>query len=155
MEPHVRAAFRLCPRMRSRRHRRLLVPYRLILPNFADPAQTQATQAVVENMLYRRQGKTRHDLGRAAFVELAHEWKVKRHYLWIDTILILFRKSITRKSITLHGGWGLPLIGQEKGLLLTMTIALQSQKPLFNCMRKGWFIGQIGWYFSKIQSPQP
>jgi len=34
-----------------------------------------STQSVVENMLYRRQKKTRHDLGRQKFIETAQEWK--------------------------------------------------------------------------------
>ncbi|KAF1813777.1 valyl-tRNA synthetase-like protein [Eremomyces bilateralis CBS 781.70] len=38
-----------------------------------------ATQAVVENMLWRREKKTRHDLGRQAFVERTHEWKTEYH----------------------------------------------------------------------------
>lgn len=38
-----------------------------------------STQSVVENMLWRRQGKTRHDLGRAKFIETAWEWKEEYH----------------------------------------------------------------------------
>lgn len=38
-----------------------------------------STQSVVENMLWRREGKTRHDLGRKAFVERAQEWKEEYH----------------------------------------------------------------------------
>ena len=38
-----------------------------------------ATQAVVENMLWRRQQKTRHDLGRKAFVDLVWDWKGEYH----------------------------------------------------------------------------
>lgn len=38
-----------------------------------------ATQAVVEKKLMREQGKTRHDLGREALVELIWEWKEKYH----------------------------------------------------------------------------
>ena len=34
-----------------------------------------ATQNVVENMLWRKEGKTRHDLGRHRFVETAQDWK--------------------------------------------------------------------------------
>lgn len=34
-----------------------------------------ATQAVVEKMLARREGKTRQDLGRAKFIDRCHEWK--------------------------------------------------------------------------------
>lgn len=34
-----------------------------------------STQSVVENMLWRRQQKTRHDLGRPKFLETVQEWK--------------------------------------------------------------------------------
>ena len=38
-----------------------------------------STQSVVENMLWRREKKTRHDLGRTAFVKRAYEWKDEYH----------------------------------------------------------------------------
>ncbi|KAI1266798.1 tRNA synthetases class I-domain-containing protein [Xylariaceae sp. FL1019] len=38
-----------------------------------------ATQSVVENMLTRREGKTRHDLGRKKFIETVWEWKDDYH----------------------------------------------------------------------------
>lgn len=38
-----------------------------------------ATQNVVENMLWNRQKKTRHDLGRQEFVKLIWEWKEEYH----------------------------------------------------------------------------
>jgi valyl-tRNA synthetase len=38
-----------------------------------------STQSVVENMLWRRQEKTRHDLGRAKFVETVWDWKHEYH----------------------------------------------------------------------------
>ncbi|KAI0013408.1 tRNA synthetases class I-domain-containing protein [Xylariaceae sp. FL0662B] len=38
-----------------------------------------STQSVVENMLWRREGKTRHDLGRKKFVETVWEWKDEYH----------------------------------------------------------------------------
>ncbi|GAM82697.1 hypothetical protein ANO11243_006800 [Dothideomycetidae sp. 11243] len=38
-----------------------------------------STQSVVENMLWRRQQKTRHDLGRPKFVETVREWKEEYH----------------------------------------------------------------------------
>lgn len=38
-----------------------------------------STQSVVENMLWRKQQKTRHDLGRPKFVETVHEWKEEYH----------------------------------------------------------------------------
>ncbi len=34
-----------------------------------------STQSVVENMLWRRQKKTRYDLGRPKFTELIWDWK--------------------------------------------------------------------------------
>jgi valyl-tRNA synthetase len=34
-----------------------------------------STQSVIENMLWRRERKTRHDLGREKFLERALEWK--------------------------------------------------------------------------------
>jgi len=46
-----------------------------------------STQSVVENMLYNRQnGKTRHDLGRKAFVDLVWDWKNEYH-LKINKVL--------------------------------------------------------------------
>lgn len=38
-----------------------------------------STQSVVENMLWGRQGKTRHDLGRPKFIETVWEWKEEYH----------------------------------------------------------------------------
>ncbi|KAH9902207.1 tRNA synthetases class I-domain-containing protein [Xylariomycetidae sp. FL2044] len=38
-----------------------------------------STQSVVENMLWRRQGKTRHDLGRTKFIDTVWEWKEDYH----------------------------------------------------------------------------
>jgi valyl-tRNA synthetase len=38
-----------------------------------------ATQTVVENMLWRREKKTRHDLGRKEFIEKVWEWKGEYH----------------------------------------------------------------------------
>jgi valyl-tRNA synthetase len=38
-----------------------------------------STQSVVENMLWRRQSTTRHDLGRPKFVETVWEWKEQYH----------------------------------------------------------------------------
>lgn len=38
-----------------------------------------STQSVVENMLWRRQGKTRHDLGRTKFIETVWDWKDEYH----------------------------------------------------------------------------
>lgn len=38
-----------------------------------------STQSVVEKMLWRRQGKTRHDLGREAFTKTVWDWKDEYH----------------------------------------------------------------------------
>jgi valyl-tRNA synthetase len=38
-----------------------------------------ATQSVVEKMLARREGKTRHDLGRQKFIERTMDWKTEYH----------------------------------------------------------------------------
>jgi valyl-tRNA synthetase len=38
-----------------------------------------ATQSVVEKMLWRREQKTRYDLGRQKFIERTHEWKEEYH----------------------------------------------------------------------------
>lgn len=38
-----------------------------------------STQSVVENMLWRREKKTRHDLGRTEFVNRTYEWKEEYH----------------------------------------------------------------------------
>jgi valyl-tRNA synthetase len=38
-----------------------------------------ATQSVIEKMLARREGKTRHDLGRQKFIERTMEWKTEYH----------------------------------------------------------------------------
>lgn len=45
-----------------------------------------ATQAVVEKMLARREGKTRHDLGRPAFIERTMEWKNEYHQALTHTL---------------------------------------------------------------------
>jgi valyl-tRNA synthetase len=38
-----------------------------------------STQSVVENMLWRREQKTRHDLGRSKFIDTVWEWKGEYH----------------------------------------------------------------------------
>lgn len=38
-----------------------------------------STQSVVENMLWRKEGKTRHDLGRPKFIDTVWEWKEEYH----------------------------------------------------------------------------
>lgn len=38
-----------------------------------------ATQSIVEKMLMKREGKTRHDLGREKFLDLVWEWKQEYH----------------------------------------------------------------------------
>lgn len=38
-----------------------------------------ATQSIVEKMLMRREGKTRHDVGREKFLDLVWEWKQEYH----------------------------------------------------------------------------
>jgi valyl-tRNA synthetase len=45
-----------------------------------------ATQSVVEKMLARREGKTRHDLGRQKFIERTMEWKTEYHQHLINTL---------------------------------------------------------------------
>ena len=39
-----------------------------------------STQSVVENMLWRREGKTSHDLGRTKFVDTVWDWKNEYHH---------------------------------------------------------------------------
>ena len=38
-----------------------------------------STQSVVEKTLYRKEGKTRHDLGREKFIQTVWEWKGEYH----------------------------------------------------------------------------
>ncbi|QIW95421.1 hypothetical protein AMS68_000939 [Peltaster fructicola] len=62
-----------------------------------------STQSVVENMLYhRRNGLTRHDLGREKFVETVWEWKEEYHKK-INTVLGRLGASVdwTREAFTM------------------------------------------------------
>ena len=45
-----------------------------------------ATQVVVEKMLMRREGKTRHDLGRKKFIDLVWDWKEEYHKKILNAI---------------------------------------------------------------------
>ncbi|KAL4936354.1 hypothetical protein BDV06DRAFT_216738 [Aspergillus oleicola] len=45
-----------------------------------------STQSVIENMLWRREQKTRHDLGRAQFLNRALEWKEEYHSKITDVL---------------------------------------------------------------------
>jgi valyl-tRNA synthetase len=62
-----------------------------------------STQSVVENMLWRRQQKTRHDLGRSKFVETVWEWKNEYHTK-INTVLRRMGGSFdwTREAFTMN-----------------------------------------------------
>ncbi|KAL5320915.1 hypothetical protein ACEPPN_011725 [Leptodophora sp. 'Broadleaf-Isolate-01'] len=62
-----------------------------------------STQNVVENMLWRRQGKTRHDLGRPKFVETVWDWKTEYHQK-INTVLRRMGGSMdwTREAFTMN-----------------------------------------------------
>lgn len=61
-----------------------------------------STQSVVENMLWRRQKKTRHDLGRPKFTETVWEWKEEYHKK-INTVLKRMGGSFdwTREAFTM------------------------------------------------------
>ncbi|KAF4637032.1 hypothetical protein G7Y89_g1050 [Cudoniella acicularis] len=61
-----------------------------------------STQSVVENMLWRRQEKTRHDLGREKFVETVWDWKNEYHHK-INTVLRRMGGSFdwTREAFTM------------------------------------------------------
>ncbi|KUJ22727.1 valyl-tRNA synthetase-like protein [Mollisia scopiformis] len=62
-----------------------------------------STQSVVENMLWRRQQKTRHDLGRPKFVETVWDWKNEYHQK-INTVLRRMGGSFdwTREAFTMN-----------------------------------------------------
>ncbi|KAE8447460.1 Valine--tRNA ligase, mitochondrial [Mollisiaceae sp. DMI_Dod_QoI] len=62
-----------------------------------------STQSVVENMLWRRQQKTRHDLGRPKFVETVWDWKNEYHHK-INTVLRRMGGSFdwTREAFTMN-----------------------------------------------------
>jgi len=62
-----------------------------------------STQSVVENMLWRRLGKTRHDLGRPKFVETVWDWKNEYHHK-INTVLRRMGGSFdwTREAFTMN-----------------------------------------------------
>ncbi|KAF8866576.1 valyl-tRNA synthetase-like protein [Acephala macrosclerotiorum] len=62
-----------------------------------------STQSVVENMLWRRQQKTRHDLGRPKFVDTVWEWKNEYHTK-INTVLRRMGGSFdwTREAFTMN-----------------------------------------------------
>ncbi|KAK4980865.1 hypothetical protein LTR66_010321 [Elasticomyces elasticus] len=61
-----------------------------------------ATQSVVENMLARREKKTRHDLGRKAFIDTVWKWKGEYHEK-INTVLKRMGGSFdwTREAFTM------------------------------------------------------
>lgn len=61
-----------------------------------------STQSVVEKMLWRKQQKTRHDLGREKFVETVWEWKEEYHKK-INTVLKRMGGSFdwTREAFTM------------------------------------------------------
>ena len=61
-----------------------------------------STQSVVENMLWRRQKKTRHDLGRKDFTNLIWDWKEEYHQK-INTVLRRMGGSFdwTREAFTM------------------------------------------------------
>ncbi|KAH8815082.1 valyl-tRNA synthetase [Xylogone sp. PMI_703] len=77
-----------------------------------------STQSVVENMLWRREKKTRHDLGRAKFVERVWDWKEEYHqkinnvlrnmggsFDWSREAFTMdknFTAAITETFVTLH-----------------------------------------------------
>lgn len=62
-----------------------------------------STQNVVENMLWRREQKTRHDLGRPKFVETVWDWKNEYHQK-INTVLRRMGGSFdwTREAFTMN-----------------------------------------------------
>ncbi|KAM5350002.1 hypothetical protein ACJ41O_006507 [Fusarium nematophilum] len=57
-----------------------------------------STQSVVENMLWRRQGKTRHDLGRTKFIETVWEWKEEYHQRINNNL----SAAVVETFVTLH-----------------------------------------------------
>lgn len=61
-----------------------------------------STQSVVENMLWRRNKVTRHDLGRPKFIETVWEWKEEYHNR-INTVLKRMGGSFdwTREAFTM------------------------------------------------------
>ncbi|RKF63953.1 Valine--tRNA ligase, mitochondrial [Golovinomyces cichoracearum] len=77
-----------------------------------------STQSVVENMLWRRENKTRHDLGRTKFVETVWEWKNEYHqrinnvlrrmggsFDWTREAFTMdenFSTAVTKTFVTLH-----------------------------------------------------
>jgi valyl-tRNA synthetase len=77
-----------------------------------------STQSVVENMLWRREQKTRHDLGRPKFVETVWEWKHEYHqrinnvlrrmggsFDWTREAFTMdknFSAAVTETFVTLH-----------------------------------------------------
>lgn len=77
-----------------------------------------STQSVVENMLWRKEKKTRHDLGRPEFVKTVWEWKTEYHqrintvlrrmggsYDWTREAFTMsdnFSAAVTETFVTLH-----------------------------------------------------
>lgn len=70
-----------------------------------------STQSVVENMLWRREQKTRHDLGRTKFIERTMEWKSEYH------------KSITNSLKRLGGSfdWSREAFTMDENLSAAVT----------------------------------
>jgi len=70
-----------------------------------------STQSVVENMLWRQQKKTRHDLGRPKFVETVWDWKNEYHQR-INSVLRRMGGSFdwTREAFTMNENFSAAVI---------------------------------------------
>lgn len=77
-----------------------------------------STQMVVEKILWKKEKRTRHDLGREKFLQRALEWKDEYVILYMSRPVILnianFLAGITPKLILYFTDLVAPLIGQGK-----------------------------------------
>jgi hypothetical protein len=93
-----------------------------------------ATQSVVERRLWEEEKKTRHDLGREAFVEKVWEWKERygNRYAYFG---LLAKLPVYSSS---YAGWVPPSIGTTNDLLWTrcVTNKLILVYLLFRCYQR-------------------
>lgn len=96
-----------------------------------------STQSVVENMLWRRQQKTRHDLGRTKFVETVLDWKDEYHKR-INNVLKRLGGSFdwTREGNNPRCEIGITNANVSKPSRWTQTSRLLWLRRLLNCMKK-------------------
>jgi hypothetical protein len=105
-----------------------------------------STQTVVEKMLWRTEKKTRHDLGREKFLEVAMEWKERYKVLLHSFIDIVSDESFTattRRSVLQSDAWACLSIGTVRHLRWMRLDAKPSRKLSSGFTRMVLYIVQI------------